>query len=186
MRSKALTMKKNIPHAAQQIKLLILDVDGVLTDGKIYVDPTQESLKAFHVQDGLGIKLLQKSGITVAIITGKESTMVAVRAKTLGIEHVYQNQPNKVAAFESLLEKLSLTPEQVAYVGDDIPDLYVMSKVGLSIAVANAQPIIAQYADLQTQLPGGHGAVREVANLLLNAQGKLASIHSHFLTQGGW
>jgi 3-deoxy-D-manno-octulosonate 8-phosphate phosphatase (KDO 8-P phosphatase) len=107
-------MTTDIKQAAQQIKLLILDVDGVLTDGKIYVDPTQESLKAFHVQDGLGIKLLQQSGITVAIITGKESTMVSVRAKTLGIEHVYQNQPNKVAAFYTLLTKFNIKPEHVA------------------------------------------------------------------------
>ena len=179
-------MNPEIITRAKAIKLLILDVDGVLTDGKIYVDPTQESLKAFHVQDGLGIKLLQKAGITVAIITGKESTMVSVRAKTLGIEHVYQNQINKIAAFETLIKKLNIPLSATAYVGDDIPDLALMKRVGLSIAVNNAQPIIKQHAHHQTERMGGDGAVREVANFLLHAQGKLEDIHQRYLTNGGW
>ena len=178
-------MSNNPTQAAQKIKLLILDVDGVLTDGIIYVDPTQESLKAFHVQDGLGIKLLKHAGIEVAIITGKESKMVTVRAKTLGIDHVYQNQPNKIQAFETLLRKLQLTPQQAAYVGDDLPDLAIMKRVGLSIAVANAQPIIQKHADMITHKKGGKGAVREAIEFILTAQHKWEDIEHRFLTQGG-
>lgn len=171
---------------AERIKLLILDVDGVLTDGRIYVDSERENLKAFHVQDGLGMKLLQQAGIELAIITGKESAMVSVRMATLGVKHVAQNQPNKIAAFERLLTKLNLDPSAVAYVGDDLPDLALLTRVGLAVAVANAQPCAKKIAHYQTQAKGGKGAVREVCDLLLQAQGKWDLIENSFVKTGGW
>ncbi len=156
------------PHVmtkAENIRLLILDVDGVLSDGLIYMGNNGEELKAFNVRDGYGIRC--------AIITGRKAKLVEDRCATLGIVHLYQGQSNKLIAFSDLLEKLAIAPENVAYVGDDLIDWPVMEKVGLSVAVADAHPLLIPRADYVTHIAGGRGAVREVCDLLLLAQGKL-------------
>ncbi len=171
---------------AAVIKLLILDVDGVMTDGAIIFQNGQEQIKAFHVQDGLGIQLLQKAGITVAIITGKSSEMLMARAQALGIQHVYQKQTDKSNAYQTLLKTLNLAPTSVCYIGDDLPDLYGIKRSGLGIAVNNAQQIVKKHADWVTNQDGGYGAVREVCNLLLQAHNKLEQIETAYLTNGRW
>ena len=166
---------------AARIKLIIFDVDGVLTDGKLYFDSKGREQKVFHVHDGLGIKLLQQSGVKVAIISSRNSTAVKKRMKNLGIEHIYQGQENKSIAFANLTKKLQVSPEQIAYVGDDLPDLPLICKVGLGIAVANAVPLVKQYAYWQTHAKGGEGAVREVCEIIMQAQGMLDEMQAHFL-----
>ena len=165
-----------IKDLASNIALLICDVDGVLTQGEVYLDNTDVELKAFNIKDGLGLKLLQKSGVQLAIITGRQSDIVDRRMTELGIKHVYQGQTNKIAAYESLLNELEVMPEQVAYVGDDLPDLPLMKRSGLGIAVADAHFSIKDKADWITFCDGGQGAVRDVADLILDAKGLLDSI----------
>lgn len=160
----------NIIENAAKIRCLILDVDGVLTDGRLYFNEQGEVVKVFHAQDGLGIKLLQQAGITVAIISGRNSPIVQKRAEELAIAHIYQGQENKLPALEQLMMKLGLTDEQFAYVGDDLPDLPLIQRVGLGIAVANAVAAVKKHALWQTQRSGGDGAVREVCDFLLEAQ----------------
>jgi len=155
------------------IKLLICDVDGVMTDGRLYFGDNGLEYKAFHSRDGLGIKMLQRSGIPLAVITARTSDVVRHRMKNLNIDLVFQGQLDKVQAFESLCKELQLTTVQVAYVGDDLVDLPVMKKVGLSIAVADAHERVKQHADWTTRHEGGHGAVRDVCELLMEAQGTL-------------
>ncbi len=167
---------RTLPKQASDIKLLILDVDGILTDGKLYFSETGESLKVFHVHDGLGIKLLLAAGIDVAVISSREHPIVTQRLTSLGIPHIYQGQKHKLQAFEDCLSQLKLAPEQVAYMGDDIIDLPVLNRVGLSLTVANAQAPVKMACDFVTDLKGGKGAVREVCNLLLAAQSKLDAI----------
>jgi len=155
-----------------RVKLAMFDVDGVLTDGRLcYTDDGRE-LKAFHVHDGFGLKRLIANGIEVAIITSRMSHTVTERTAELGIAHVYQGQDNKLACYEQLIHALKLTPEQCCYCGDDLPDLVVMQRVGLAIAVANAHPWVRERARWRTQSRGGEGAAREVCDLLLAAQGK--------------
>lgn len=158
---------------AQPIKCVIFDVDGVLTDGKLFFDLNGQEYKSFHAQDGQGLKLLQQSGIEVAIISGRSSSIVDRRMENLGIRHVYQGQENKTAAFNDLLSKLNLSTEQVAHVGDDLPDLALMTRTGLAIAVNDANPSILPYCQGQTTRTGGHGAAREVCDAILSAQNKL-------------
>lgn len=168
--------KKMLPASliekAKVIRLLICDVDGVLSDGLIYMGNNGEELKTFHVQDGYGIRCLLTSDIDVAIITGRKSKIVQDRADVLGIKHCYQGQSNKLIAFQTLLNDLNLSPEQIAYIGDDLIDLPVMQKIGLSVAVRNAHPLLLQTVDYITNLEGGKGAVREVCDLILIAQDK--------------
>ncbi len=173
---------EDILKKAAKIELLIFDVDGVLTDGHIYFSEHQEIFKAFHVHDGVGIKILQSSGINTAIITGSQSAIVRLRANYLGIPHVYQVTGNKVSAYEELIKKLGLSDEKVAYLGDDLPDLPLMQRVGLSIAVANAIPFIREHANWITQASGGKGAAREVCELILRAKGLLPGIHNSYLS----
>ncbi|ORJ51282.1 3-deoxy-D-manno-octulosonate 8-phosphate phosphatase [Kluyvera intermedia] len=158
---------------AEKIKLLILDVDGVLSDGSIYMGNNGEELKAFNVRDGYGIRCALTSDIEIAIITGRKAKLMEDRCETLGITHLYQGQSDKLLAYRELLNKLSLVPEQVAYVGDDLIDWPVMAEIGLSVAVADAHPLLIPRADYITRIAGGRGAVREVCDLLLLAQGKL-------------
>ena len=155
---------------AAQIKLLILDVDGVLTDGNVWFNENGSNNKCFHTQDGLGLQLIKQAGIEVAIISGGTSPAVTQRMRELKISYVYQGQQDKGYAFDDLLTKLNLKPHEVAYVGDDLPDLIVMQKVGLSIAVANAVAQVKQIATMQTKKPGGQGAVREVCDFIINAK----------------
>lgn len=166
-------LPEDISQRAKQIKLLICDVDGVFSDGRIYLGNNGEELKAFNTRDGFGIKALQSVGIDVAIITGRHSTLVEKRMKSLTVKHIYQGQENKLDAYHTLLNDLSLTPENVAYIGDDIPDLTVMTEVGLSICVPDGHPYVKSKSDHITQLKGGFGAVREVCDLLLLTQGHL-------------
>lgn len=158
---------------AREVRLLICDVDGVLSDGLIYMGNQGEELKAFNVRDGYGIRSLLTSGIDVGIITGRSAKLLVDRCKTLGITHLYQGQSDKILAFNDLLDKLSLQASQVAYIGDDLIDWPVMSRSGLSVAVADAHPMLLPRADYVTRIAGGRGAVRELCDLILLAQGKL-------------
>jgi 3-deoxy-D-manno-octulosonate 8-phosphate phosphatase (KDO 8-P phosphatase) len=162
--------------AAKKIKLLVLDVDGVLTDGKLYYGNSGEELKAFNIQDGLGIKLLQQGNIQVGIITGRVSGLLQRRADELGINPVIQGREDKLTALEELLQSTEFDLHEIAFVGDDLPDLAVINKVGLGLTVANASNTLALKADYQTKKSGGDGAVREIAELILVAQDKLTDI----------
>lgn len=173
-----------IETRAQNIKLLVLDVDGVLTDGHIIFGRDGELMKNFHSQDGLGIAIAHKAGMKTAIITGRESQIVQLRSTELKIMDVYQGSMNKVEAFCELLAKYSLGVEEVAYVGDDLIDLPVMVQVGLSCAVANAVPEVKEHAHFITTQRGGQGAVREVVEFILKAQGKWNDIVNAYI-QGG-
>ena len=161
---------------ARNIKLLVLDVDGVLTDGRLWYGNSGEELKAFNIHDGLGIKLLQRAGVDVAIITGKTSQLVTRRGTELGIKHIVQGREDKLIALRALATELNLALEKIAYVGDDLPDLSAIAAVGLGIAVANAMPYVAQHAAYKTVRSGGDGAVREICDLILQAQGKLEAV----------
>lgn len=164
---------QNIVDKAKKIKLVIFDVDGVLTDGSLFVTHSGEEIKAFNSRDGHGLKMLQNTGVIVAIITGRTSNIVTHRMNELGIEHVYQGKKNKYPAFVELLETLSVTPEQTAYVGDDVVDLPVMTHVGLSIAVQDAHDFVVQHSDWRTPKCGGKGAARDVCEFIMDAQGNL-------------
>ncbi len=163
----------DIYQRAAKIRLVIFDVDGVLTDGKLYFGAEGDEYKTFHVRDGLGMNMLQSSGVSIGIITARRSKAVALRMEALGVEYVYQGQQNKVPAFENLLEKAQLEPTQVAYVGDDIIDLPIMRRVGLAIAVADAEGYVTQHSHWQTVRNGGCGAARDACELIMKAQGTL-------------
>ena len=151
-----------------RIKLFIMDVDGTLTDGKIYVGNSGEIFKAFSVKDGYGIKLLKKNSIIPAIITGRTSDIVETRARELGINEIYQGIQDKVTVFESLKQKYSLINEEVAFVGDDLNDLELMKKVGLKLTVNNAAKELIEIVDYKSSLNGGDGAVRDIIDKLTN------------------
>lgn len=158
---------------ARTIQLLICDVDGVFSDGRIYMGNAGEELKTFHTRDGYGIKSLMAAGVEVAIITGRKSAIVENRMAALGIKHVYQGQDNKLAAYDDIYATLGIDPEHTAYIGDDLIDWPVMEKIGLSICVADGHPLLVQRADFTTRIQGGYGAVREVCDLILEAKGEL-------------
>jgi len=174
----------DLERPEQKIKLLVLDVDGVLTSGQIIFGRDGELMKKFHAQDGLGITLAHKANLNIAIITGRESRMVELRGAELNIKDVYQGSMNKTQALAELMIKYDLTLDQVAYVGDDLNDLPVMIRVGLPCAVANAASEVKQYAQLVTKQTGGNGAVREVIEYILKAQGKWEGFINTYL-QGG-
>jgi 3-deoxy-D-manno-octulosonate 8-phosphate phosphatase (KDO 8-P phosphatase) len=161
---------ESLKHIAKRIKLLILDCDGVLTNGKTYFTASGEEIIGFHIHDGFGMKRLQANGVTVAVISGRNNQAVQHRLKQLEIQHAFLGQKDKIAAFHALLDKLQLTAVQVAYVGDDLPDIDVMQQVALPIAVANAVDAIKKIAKMCTQKKGGDGAVREVCDLIYDAQ----------------
>jgi 3-deoxy-D-manno-octulosonate 8-phosphate phosphatase (KDO 8-P phosphatase) len=165
---------------AALIRLVVFDVDGVLTDGSLYLGEDGEEYKAFYARDGLGMKLLQSTGVIIGIITARNSPVVTHRMQSLGVEHVFQGELDKLAAFRQLCDKLQLEPHQVAYVGDDIIDVPVMLEAGLAIAVADAQDLVVKHAHWQTHAVGGRGAVREVCELIMQAQGTLADQISRF------
>lgn len=174
----------NIPDAviaaAKKIKLLLLDVDGVLTDGRLYYGNSGEELKAFNIQDGLGIKLLQRGDIQVGIITGRVSALLQRRADELSINPVVQGREDKLTALNELLDTLDVQMDEIAFMGDDLPDLAVIRRVGLGITPANGASTLAQQAHWQTTKSGGQGAVREAAEMILEAQGKLQPILASF------
>ena len=157
---------------AAKVRLAVFDVDGTLTDGRLWYGEDGHETKVFHVHDGLGLKLLQAHGVQVALITARISHPVALRAEELNIAHVYQGQRDKLACFRELLTALGLEAEQAAFVGDDLPDLPPMRQAGLAVAVANAHPWVAEQAHWRTAKTGGMGAAREVCDLILLAQGK--------------
>lgn len=159
-------------RSARAIRLLVLDVDGVLTDGRLYFGPRGEALKVFDVRDGLGLVQLAHAGVELAVISGRRSPMVSSRCRELGVRHVHQGVRDKLAAFERLRSRLGLTARVCACVGDDLPDLPLMRAVGLAFAVSDAHPQVRRAAHVVTRLAGGHGAVREVCELLL--AGRLA------------
>ena len=161
---------------AQKVKMIILDVDGVLTDGSVCVGVDGELFKTFNVRDGLGITLAQKYGIKTAIITGRESKMLAFRARELKINAFYQNKKNKIPAYRELQAEYDLKPEEFAYIGDDLFDLAVMNDVGFPATVADATDEAKSVAILESDFVGGHGAVRQIIEFILKAQGKWQSI----------
>ncbi len=171
----------SITEAASKIRLLLLDVDGVLTDGSLYYSEDGSEAKAFNIQDGLGIKLLQRKGIEVGIITGRSSTLLTRRTKELGIDLVVQGREDKLTALTELLAERNYQLDEVAYAGDDLPDLAAIRRVGFGIAVANASQHVAKHAKWQTTTAGGQGAVREIAELILAAQDKLDSTVADYL-----
>jgi len=154
------------------VKLFILDVDGVMTDGSIIYDDDGKEIKIFDVKDGHGIKLLMRAGIDVAIITARESQVVLHRAKNLGIDMVYQKAMDKVEAFNEILQKKQLSEKEVAYVGDELVDIPLLRKVGFAAAVKDAVEDLKMYVDFITEKNGGQGAVREICELILKTQGK--------------
>lgn len=171
----------NVRDVAGNLRLLVLDVDGVLTDGRLYYSESGHEAKAFHIHDGLGIKLLQRNGVEVAIITGRSSLLLERRARELGIERVIQGREDKLTALEELRAPLQIDWQHIAYMGDDLPDLAAIRRVGLGMTVANANPLVRQHARWIAQLPGGAGAVREAAEFILDAQGKLEALQAGYL-----
>lgn len=171
----------NPVELATAVKLLLLDVDGVLTDGRITYGSSQQELKSFHIHDGLGIKLLQRAGIRVGIVTGRVSPMVERRARELGIDLLLQGREDKWVASQTILDELKLSRSELAYMGDDLPDLAAIRQAGLGIAPANAVPFVRQHADLVTTAGGGGGAVREACEFILAAKGLLDNIHQGWL-----
>jgi 3-deoxy-D-manno-octulosonate 8-phosphate phosphatase (KDO 8-P phosphatase) len=155
---------------ARRIRLLVLDVDGVLTDGRLYFAADGEQLKVFDVRDGYGLVALQRAGVAVAIISGRKSDAVLRRAAELGISRVSQGVEDKAAQLDSLLQELGVGPPEVACIGDDVPDLPMLRRAGLAIAVADAHPAVQAETHWTTSQPGGRGAVREACDLLLNAR----------------
>lgn len=162
----------DLAERARRVRLAIFDVDGVLTDGTVYMGPDGEAFKAFNILDGLGIKRLQQGGVATAIISGRDSAAVTRRARELGIGHVYQGVEDKVARFGTLCATVGIAPEACAFVGDDLPDLPVMECCGLAVAVANAVDAVKARAHYVTVAHGGRGAVREFCELVLSAQGR--------------
>lgn len=163
------------------ISLMILDVDGVLTDGQLHYGPKGEAIKVFHVHDGLGIKVARGNGIEVVVISAKDSLPLRQRLVDLGITRHYLGVSDKEAVFKELLDELSVKPEQVAYIGDDLVDLKVMRQVGFPIAVANAQGMVKAAAKHKTQLSGGHGAVREAIDFILRQQVGMEKAYQGYL-----
>jgi 3-deoxy-D-manno-octulosonate 8-phosphate phosphatase (KDO 8-P phosphatase) len=160
----------DVLQRARRVRLLVLDVDGVLTDGRLYITASGEETKVFHVRDGSGIVAVQRAGIQVAIISGRASAAVTRRAAELGIQHVRQGIGDKGAALEQLLHELQLAPALLACVGDDTPDLPMLERASLAIVVADAHASVRPAAHWITTAAGGHGAVREVCDLLLHAR----------------
>ncbi len=166
---------------AGNVELLILDVDGVMTDGRIVLDATGNELKFFNVKDGHGIVLLHRIGVRTAIITGRSSAVVERRAKELSIPHVFQGVHNKLEVYRNLVEELGLSDARVGYVGDDVVDIPIMRRVGFAVAVADAHPEVKRIAHYTTSSPGGRGAVREVAEVIIRAKGLWDEVMRRYL-----
>lgn len=174
-------MDQAAAERARQIRVLVLDVDGVMTDGTLLYGPEGEVIKPFHVRDGLGIQLAQRAGIEVAVISGKRSAPLARRLSDLSLKHIYLGRADKARAFFELLEATGADATRVAYAGDDLLDLPLMDAVGLPIAVRDAEPRVIAKAAWVTERPGGRGAVREICEGLLEAQGVLDTTIRNYL-----
>lgn len=166
---------------ARRLRVAAFDVDGVLTDGRLYYTDSGEEFKAFHVQDGHGLKMLQECGVAVAIITSRTSRLVANRARDLGIDHLYQGVANKLEAMNALLKQLGVNMQQASYMGDDVIDLPVLTRCGLAASVPAAPALVRKHAHYVTQLPGGCGAVREFTEFVMHAQGSLEARLAQYL-----
>lgn len=164
----------------KKIKLLLLDVDGVLTDGGIIYNDNGAETKVFNVKDGLGIRLLMKAGIHLGIVTGRRSNALYGRCQDLGISLIYDGVGNKIDVLDALLDQTGVSAEEVAFIGDDLPDLALMKMIGLSIAVGDAHKTILDNADMVTSSKGGHGAVREACEAILKAKGLWENILERF------
>ena len=164
---------QDFEHKAAEVRMVIFDVDGVLTDGSLFLGDDGQEYKAFHSKDGHGMVMLQGTGVQIGIITGRTSEVVRMRMESLGIEHVFQGHRHKLPAYEELLKRTGLTDSQIAFVGDDVVDLPIMGRVGLAIAVQDAHPLVKQHSHWQTASDGGRGAAREVCEMIMDAQGTL-------------
>ena len=174
-------MQQELLQRARGVKLAIFDVDGVLTDGRLYFLVDGSEFKTFNTLDGHGIKMLIASGVRTAIISGRKTPIVERRAQNLGIQHLYQGREDKLVVLDELLGQLNLNYAQVAYLGDDLPDLPVIRRVGLGMAVASADAFVRENAHGVTQARGGEGAAREFCELIMRAQGTLDSIQATYL-----
>lgn len=174
-------LKAMISSRFKDIRLLILDVDGVLTTGEVILDSRGREIKGFNVKDGLGIRLLQKAGIRVAIATGRSSEALRRRCGELGIELTYDGLDSKAEVADKLCAHTGIAAQQMAFAGDDLPDLPLMTRVGLAIAVADAHPLVRSHAQFVTRAPGGRGAVREICEHILKAQGLWENTITGFL-----
>jgi 3-deoxy-D-manno-octulosonate 8-phosphate phosphatase (KDO 8-P phosphatase) len=172
---------QDIQTKAAAIRLVVFDVDGVLTDGSLYIGDDGQEYKAFHSKDGHGMVMLQNSGVHIAIITGRTSDVVRIRMEGLGVQHVYQGRRDKLPAYKEVKQATGLGDEQIAYVGDDVVDLPVMTRVGLAIAVQDAHRLTKQHAHWVTPSGGGRGAAREVCEMLMDAQGTLRAAMQAYL-----
>jgi len=177
-------LRPDAAEKASRIRLFLVDVDGVLTDGGIIYDIDGREIKRFHVRDGHGIKMLQRAGVEVGIITGRTSEVVAVRAKELGISLVLQGVGDKVAAWREILADKGVSPGETAYVGDDIVDVPLMRRVGFSAAVADAESYVRETADFVSTRSGGQGAVREVIEFVLRSSGAWEKVASKYFAAG--
>lgn len=177
------TISPELKQRLQNIKLLVLDVDGVMTDGGLTIGDDGQEYKTFHAHDGLGMKLLRATGVELAIITGRTSNVVKKRAESTGVGHFYQGAEDKLAAFNDLIKTCNLDAQQCAFMGDDVVDLPPMLKSGLAIAVPAAPALVLAHAHYVTTKSGGFGAVREVCELIMQAQGSFDAQMQQFLTQ---
>ncbi len=173
-------MNAKLKSKLKNCRLLVTDVDGVLTDGKITYSSAGEELKSFHIHDGLGLKMIQNAGLQTAIITGRTSPMVERRVKELGIEHLIQGREDKSIALSALCNELDIPLENCLYVGDDLPDLKAIIIAGIGVAPADANAVVKKCADYSCLLGGGAGVIREVCELLLDAKGLLTNIHASY------
>ncbi len=171
----------DVSQKAAGIKLVIFDVDGVLTDGSLFLGDDGQEYKAFNSRDGHGMVMLLQGGVEIGIITGRRSDVVRIRMESLGIKHVYQGHRDKLPPYQELTTQLGFSDQQVAYVGDDVMDLPIMQRVGLAIAVQDAHPLVKQHAHWQTSQGGGRGAAREVCEMILEVQGRLQGMLEHYL-----
>ena len=171
---------KEFRQKALKLQLLALDVDGILTDGSIYYGNAGEEIKAFNIKDGLGIKLLQRAGVAVAIITGRQSDVVARRARELGINDVIQGREDKLTALSAPCQDKGLPMEHCAYMGDDLPDLAAITSAGLGLTVSDAAEVVRQAADWVSSAPGGHGAVRQACDAILEAREQLTGLQAEY------
>ncbi|MEK9825497.1 MAG: HAD family hydrolase [Methylotenera sp.] len=174
---------QDLNQRLQKIKLLILDVDGVMTDGGLTIGDDGQEYKTFHSHDGLGMKLLKATGVSLAIITGRTSNVVKKRAESTGVAHFYQGVEDKLQAFRDLVKSSGLQPDQCPFMGDDVVDLPPMLQCGLAIAVPDSPALLLKHAHYVTYKQGGRGAVREVCELIMQAQGTFEAQMAQFLTQ---
>jgi 3-deoxy-D-manno-octulosonate 8-phosphate phosphatase (KDO 8-P phosphatase) len=170
-----------VHQQASKIKLVIFDVDGVLTNGSLFIGDDGQEYKAFHARDGLGMAMLQNSGVEIGVITARTSNVVKLRMESLSLKYIYQGRKEKLPAYNEILSESGYTHEQVAYVGDDLVDLPVLRKVGLAIAVADAHPYVLEHVHWQTPNKGGVGAARDVCEMIMLSQGTLEQQYARFL-----